>query len=60
LLDFDVERVIWINTATKTILIADDNLESWIVQDWNKDIEILEGLTINIPAFLLKKKIVVK
>jgi Uma2 family endonuclease len=60
LLDFGVERVIWINTATKTILIADDNLESWIVQDWNKDIEILEGLTINIPAFLLKKKIVVK
>jgi Uma2 family endonuclease len=31
LLDFGVERVIWINTATKTILIADDNLESWIV-----------------------------
>jgi Uma2 family endonuclease len=60
LLDFGVERVIWINTATKTILIADDNLASWIVQDWNKDIEILEGLTINIPAFLLKKKIVVK
>lgn len=60
LLDFGVERVIWINTASKTILIADDNLESWIVQDWNKDIEILEGLTINIPAFLLKKKIVVK
>lgn len=60
LLDFGVERVIWINTATKTILIADDNLESWIVQDWNKVIEILEGLTINIPAFLLKKKIVVK
>ena len=29
-------------------------------QDWNKDIEILEGLTVNIPAFLLKKKIVVK
>ena len=60
LLDFGVERVIWINTATKTILMADDNLESWIVQDWNKDIEILEGLIINIPAFLLKKKIVVK
>jgi Uma2 family endonuclease len=60
LLDFGVERVIWINTASKTILIADNNLDSWIVQDWNKDIEILEGLTINIPAFLLKKKIVVK
>ena len=60
LLNFGVERVIWINTATKTILIADDNLKSWIVQDWNKDIEIIEGLTINVPAFLLKKKIVVK
>jgi Uma2 family endonuclease len=60
LLDFGVERVIWINTASKTILIADNNLDGWIVQDWNKDIEILEGLTINIPAFLLKKKIVVK
>jgi UDP-2,3-diacylglucosamine pyrophosphatase LpxH len=58
--DFGVERVIWINTADRMILIADKTKDSWIVQDWNKDIEILEGLTINIPAFLSKKKIVVK
>jgi Uma2 family endonuclease len=60
LLDFGIEKVIWINTFTKTILIADSNKEAWLVENWQKDVEIMEGLTINIPAMLAKKKIVVK
>ena len=60
LLDFGIEKVIWINTFTKTILIADSDKETWLVENWEKDVEVMEGLTINIPAMLAKKKIVVK
>ena len=60
MLDFGIEKVIWINTFTKTILIADSNKDAWLVENWEKDIEIMEGLTINIPTMLAKKKIVVK
>ena len=60
MLDFGIEKVIWINTFTKTILIADRNKETWLVENWEKDVEIMEGLIVNIPAMLAKKKIVVK
>ena len=60
MLDFGVEKVIWINTFTKTIFIADSNKEAWLVENWEKDVEVMEGLIINIPAMLAKKKIVVK
>jgi Uma2 family endonuclease len=60
LLDFGIEKVIWINTFTKTILIADGNKETWLVENWEKDVEVMEELIINIPTILANKKIVVK
>jgi len=51
LLDFGVEKVIWVTTPAKTVLIARAN-EDWQIKDWNKDIDILEQVQINIGAYL--------
>jgi Uma2 family endonuclease len=54
LLDFGVEKVIWVTTATKKVMIATQN-EDWQVKDWNKNIEVMEGITFNIGEYLTKK-----
>ena len=54
LLDFGVEKVIWITTKTKKVTVATPQAD-WQVKDWNKDVEILEGITLNIGAYLTKK-----
>lgn len=51
LLDFGVEKVIWVTTPAKTVLIARAN-EDWQIKDWSKDIDILEQVQINIGAYL--------
>lgn len=51
LLDFGVEKVIWITTPGKTVMIATPN-EDWQIKDWNKDVEVLEGVQFNIGQFL--------
>lgn len=55
LLDFGVEKVIWITTGAKKVTTATANVD-WQTADWNKDIEILEGITFNVGAHLLKIK----
>ena len=54
LLDFGVEKVIWITTRAKKITIATPN-EDWQVKDWNKDVEVFDGITFNIEAYLRRK-----
>jgi Uma2 family endonuclease len=54
LLDFGVERVIWITTQSKKVTVATRN-EDWQVKDWNKDVEIMEGITFNIGKYLANK-----
>lgn len=54
LLDFGVEKVIWITTKTKKITVATSQAD-WQVKDWHKDVEILEGITLNVGAYLTKK-----
>ena len=51
LLDFGVEKVIWITTPGKTVMIATPT-EDWQIKDWNKDVEVLEGVQFNIGQFL--------
>ena len=53
LLDSGVEKVIWFFTKTQRVLIARPN-EDWILADWQRDIEIWEGLTINVAQYLAK------
>ena len=56
LLNFGVEKVIWILTNIKKIIIATPNSTPLMV-DWTEDIEILDGITFNIQAFLDKRGI---
>ncbi|MDZ7933721.1 MAG: Uma2 family endonuclease [Emticicia sp.] len=54
LLDFGCEKVIWITTKNKKVLIATPN-EDWILKDWNKDVEIFDKINFNIGQYLQKK-----
>ncbi len=54
LFDFGVEKVIWVMTQTKKVLLATPN-EDWLIIDWHKDIVVMEGITVNVGQFLKKK-----
>ncbi len=54
LLDFGVEKVIWVTTKTKKVTVATPQAD-WQVKDWNKDVEILNGIILNVGDFLTKK-----
>lgn len=60
LLDFGVEKVIWILTETKQVIIAERNAPSGQFMDWNRDVEIRPGLNFNIGHYLEKRGIVVE
>ena len=51
LLAFGVEKVIWIFSKTKKVLIAVKG-QDWITRDWNKDVELLDNQTFNIGKYL--------
>ena len=51
LLDFGVEKVIWIFSKMNKVVIATKD-EDWIVRDWNKDIELIDGQLFNIGEYL--------
>ena len=54
LLDFGVEKVIWILTKSQKVIVATPN-DNWLIISWDKDIEILRGIIFNVPAYLKKK-----
>ena len=56
MLDFGVERVLWILTNSKKVLVATPQ-NDWLTIDWDKDIEILEGITFNIQSYLTERGI---
>lgn len=56
LLDFGLERVIWVFTNSQKVLIAEPR-KDWIISDWHKEIEILEGISFNIAQFLKQEGI---
>lgn len=53
---FGTEKVIWILTKSKTVIVAmPDN--NWKVLDWDTDIELIDGLTFNIAEYLREEGI---
>ena len=56
MLNFGVERVIWILTNSKKVLVATPN-NDWLTMNWDKDIEILEGIFFNIQTYLTSRNI---
>jgi len=53
-LDFGTRKVIWIFTATKKIMVAERNRD-WITTDWDKSIELLDGVTFNVAHYLTEQ-----
>ena len=51
LLDAGVEKVIWIFTRTKRVMKAERG-KDWIIHGWDKDVEIMEGIRVNISKLL--------
>lgn len=50
-LDFGTQRVIWIFTSTRKILIAERH-QDWIICDWDKSVELLDGVVFCVAEFL--------
>ena len=54
LLDAGVEKVIWIFTKTKKVMVAERG-KKWIVQDWDEDFEVMEDIKLNISEILKRE-----
>ena len=54
LLNFGVERVIWITTQAKKVTIATPD-DDWQTKDWHKDIEVMAGISFNLGRYLTQK-----
>ena len=54
LLAFGIKKVVWIFSETEKIMVARAG-EKWEISNWTEDIEIMEGVVVNI-ANLLKNK----
>lgn len=51
LLDFGVEKVIWVTTHSRKVIIAAP-AQTWVIIDWHTDFEIMEGCVLNIKQLL--------
>ena len=54
LLEFGAEKVIWFLSESKNIMIATTQ-NNWEIQDWDKDVEIFEGIICNVGKYLREK-----
>jgi hypothetical protein len=54
--EFGVEKVFWFFTTSQQVVVAQRN-QNWIVADWHQDIEIWDGLKINVGQYLAKRRI---
>ncbi|QKZ12775.1 hypothetical protein [Spirosoma sp. KUDC1026] len=52
LLDFGTDRVIWVYTDSQQVMVADRNADAWLTMNWHRDLELLDGQTFNIGAYL--------
>jgi Uma2 family endonuclease len=51
LLEMGVEKIIWIFTLDGKIMVAEKG-KDWLTFDWDRDVEILDGISFNIPQYL--------
>jgi len=51
-----VEKVIWITTASKKVLVAESD-KPWQLLDWHEDIELLDGFSFNVDEWIKEKDI---
>ncbi len=51
LLDFGVEKVIWLITESRKTNVATPHID-WVIKDWNQEIELWEGLSLNLERLV--------
>ncbi|MBD2757674.1 Uma2 family endonuclease [Spirosoma validum] len=56
LFDFGVERVLWVLSKHRRVMIAVPN-QDWIFTDWSNDITVMEGCVLNIKKLLEEEEI---
>ncbi len=59
LLRAGVQKVIWYITKVRKVLIAEAE-KDWITTDWDRDIEVLEGVRLNLKELLNREGIEVR
>ncbi|MCU0326855.1 MAG: Uma2 family endonuclease [Spirosomaceae bacterium] len=52
LLDFGVEKVIWIYTKNPRKILVAENGKDWLLKNWNKDVEIMPDCLINLQDLI--------
>lgn len=52
LLDFGTEKVIWIFTDSRQVLVAERGAEAWLTMDWHRPLELLDGQFFNVGQYL--------
>lgn len=57
MLDFGVERVIWITTKSKKIFVS-SKTERWYMVDFNEDIPLVDDVVLNLANVLAQEDIV--
>ena len=53
LLSWGVEKVIWVLSESKKVIVAEQG-KDWLLVDWSKDIEIIDGIKFNVSQYLEK------
>ena len=56
LLDFGVEKVIWITSASRKVMVATAD-QDWIISDWSKPITLMPEVVCNFAELLAKRGI---
>jgi len=59
LLNFGVEKVIWITSKSKKVMVATNHTD-WRILSWKKDIEIIEGIQFSMARLLKQRHIVIE
>ena len=59
LLDFGVEKVIWITSKSKKVMVATADAD-WRIFSWQNEIEIVEGIRFSITRLLKQRHIVIE
>ena len=58
MLDFGVEKVVWVFTKSQKVMIAQKE-KSWTIDDWNKNIEVMPDLNLCLTDLMAKKGITI-
>ncbi len=51
LLDFGVEKVIWIFTDSEKVMVAQKD-QNWQLLHWNKDVHVFDNASLNIAELI--------